>query len=124
MFIFTPGFAFWYACTAGSRVESAQTVISPAAFWATGANDAVADAWVVGVALAHPARRAPAAARQRAAALRLVRWPAPTVDTGDLIVLPFYTCVRVGPRCPGGNVRTLRVPPEGEGRAPAVASGR
>jgi hypothetical protein len=33
MFIFTPGFAFWYACTAGKRVESAQTVIVAELFW-------------------------------------------------------------------------------------------
>src|SRR5438445_2206560 len=99
MFIFTPGFAFWYACTDGSRVESVQTVISAEAFWATGANDAVADDCVVGVALAHPARRAATAARPRAAAVRLVRWCAPTGVAGDLIVLPFCTCMRVGLRC-------------------------
>src|SRR5258706_3814782 len=42
MFIFTFGFAAWYACTAGRRVESAQTVIWADSSWVTGLNSVVA----------------------------------------------------------------------------------
>jgi hypothetical protein len=79
MFIFTFGFAAWYAWTAGRRVESAQTVISEDSSWVTGLNPAVLPASVlVGAALAHPEATASVvmdSTASREILGNLMRWP-------------------------------------------------
>ncbi|GDY61109.1 hypothetical protein SAV14893_005020 [Streptomyces avermitilis] len=71
IFIFTSGCDFWYACTDGSLVESAHTVIREPSFCAAGLNaDCPEEERVVVSALAQPARAAVVARDSVTAAVR------------------------------------------------------
>ncbi|RYJ20689.1 hypothetical protein CU044_6815 [Streptomyces sp. L-9-10] len=102
--IFTSGCAFWYACTDGSRVESAHTVIFEPSFCATGVNAVPeVDVLVVVSALAQPARAAAAARESAAAAVRsAVRRLRALGDPEDLIVVPFLLVRGTGYAPDGG----------------------